>query len=373
MKIKTLLACLLFIPGHTLYAQTENLSWKLAGRLHFDGVGYVNSPDTLSPQLDIVDARLGGKVTMGNWYLTIDFSFAGSKVTAKDIFVQYAKDGNYYRVGHQFGSFGFEQTNSSNDLLFNAAANVTNLFSPGRRLGFTYTRTKPSYYISAGAFLGDDINVKTSVKQGHNMTLRGAWKPINEETSLLHIGASGYYRVPDMDKASDSRELVISAKGVTRTKSVALQYLALDNVQNQIQVGSDCYFFKDKWMMQAEYMWMRVNRKHAEAYQGHGGYIQAGYLIRGSHFGYDEVDALPTMPTDNGSLLLIARYNNSRMNDFSSQLYAGNQQDFSLGLDYFYNKHLSTRLSYSYVKLDKHASMGEQDIHTILGRIQFKF
>ncbi len=373
MKIKTLLALFLLASGQTISAQSEELSWKLAGRLHFDGVGYINAPDTLSPQLDIVDVRLGGKVTMGNWYLTIDFSFVGGKVSAKDIFVQYQKNGSYFRLGHQFGSFGFEQTNSSNDLLFNAAANVTNLFSPGRRLGFTYTYTQPSYYLSAGAFLGDDIHVKTSVKQGHNFTLRGAWKPLHEENRLVHIGASGYYRVPDMDKGSKMRGLSISGKGVTRTKSPAFQHIEFEDVKNQIQWGGDFYCFVDKWMMQAEYMWMRVNRQNAEAYQGRGGYIQAGYLLKGSHFGYDEVDALPTMPTDRGSLLLLARYNHSKMNDFGSGLCAGDQQDFSVGLDFFYNKYLSTRLSYSYIKLDEYSPMGKTDVHSILGRVQFKF
>ena len=373
MKLKTLLALLLLIPGQSVFSQSEKLSWKLAGRLHFDGVGYVSAPDTLDANLDIVDARLGGKVTMGNWYLTIDVSFAGVKVTAKDIFLQYSQDGNYYRLGHQFGSFGFEQTNSSNDLLFNAAANVTNLFTPGRRLGFTYTRTKPRYYVSAGAFLGDEITVKNAIKQGHNLTLRGAWKPINEEHQFIHIGASGYYRVPNTDKTTDTKRLVVSAKGVTRTKSPSLQYIKFEDVENQIQFGGDCYMFKDKWMLQAEYMWMRVNQKHAKDYQGHGGYVQAGYLIKGNTYGYDQVDALPTMPTDNGSLLVIVRYNNSRMNDNSSGLFAGNQQDFSLGLDYFYNKHLSTRLSYSYIKTDEKSTLGEQDIHTILARVQFKF
>ena len=373
MKKIKLLPLLLIIPCQALLGQTDKLNWRLGGRLHFDGAGYISSPDSLSHQLDIVDLRLGGKFTMGDWYVNIDVSYSGNKVSVKDAFVQYSKFNNYFRAGHQYVFTGIEQANSSNDLLLNAISNTGAMLDNGRRLGFTYTRALPSYYFTAGLFVGDDIHVRSTVQQGYSTVARGVWRPINKEFSLFHVGASAYYKEPNQLKGTDIKNITFSNRGVTRAKGPDFHYLSINNAKNQVQLVSELYGFQGKWMVQGEYFWSRVNRVAMPAYKVHGGYLEAGYLIKGNHFGYDQVDAFPTLPTDRGSLLLVARYNSSHMNDHKADLYAGNQQDFSLGLDYFYNKYLSTRLNYSYVKLDKYSTFGKQDIHVIQCRLQFRF
>lgn len=373
MKKIKLLPLLLLLPGQLVFGENENLNWKLAGRFHFDGVGYVNSPDTLSHQLDIVDLRLGGKVTMGDWYVNIDVSYANEKISIKDAFVQYAKYGNYFRAGHQYVFTGIDQPNSSNDLLFNAVANIAGMLDSGRRLGFTYTRAVPKYYLTAGLFVGDDIHVRSTVKQGYSTVLRTIWRPINEEYRLFHAGVSGLYKVPNQIKGTEIKNITLSSRGAVRAKGPNLHFLSINNVKDQVECVGEFYGYKSKWMMFGEYFWTRINRKDARAYQAHGGYVEGGYLIKGKHFGYDQVDAFPMMPTDNGSLLLVARYNSSHMNHQKSGLYAGNQQDISVGLNYFYNKHLSTRLNYTYVKLDEHSTIGKENLHVIQCRLQFKF
>lgn len=373
MKKIKLLPLLFIIPCQSLWGQSDNLSWRLAGRFHLDGVGYVSGPDTLSHQLDMVDLRLGGKITMGDWYVNIDVSYAANKVSIKDAFVQYSKHDNYFRLGHQYVFTGIDQPNSSNDMLFNGISNIGSLLDSGRRLGFTYTRAVPKYYLTAGVFVGDDINVKGSVEQGYSTEFRGIWRPINEEYDLLHLGGSAYYKVPNKDKESKQRNITLSNRGVVRAKGPNLHYLSIDNVKHQTLLSAEVVGFRNKWMFQGEYYWTRIERKDAVAYHAHGGYVQAGYLLRGNHYGYDQVDAFPTCPTDKGSLLLIARFNNSRMNHSKSGLNAGDQQDVTVGLDYFFNKNISTRLGYSYVKLDEHSTIGKDNLHVVQCRLQFKF
>lgn len=373
MKKITFLPLLLLVSCQTLWAQSDKLSWRLAGRFHLDGVGYVNAPDTLSHQLDLVDLRLGAKISMGDWYVNIDASYAGNKISIKDAFVQYSKHDNYFRLGHQYVFTGIEEPNSSNDMLFNAISSTGSLLDSGRRLGFTYTRAMPNYYFTAGAFMGDDINVKGTVEQGYSAVFRGIWRPVNQEYGLLHVGGSAYYKVPNKDKETKLRNITLSNRGVVRAKGPNLHYLSIDNVNHQTLLSAEVIGIKNKWMLQGEYYWTRIDRVDAVAYQAKGGYVQAGYLIRGEHYGYDQVDAFPTCPTDKGSLLLLARYNNSNMNHEKSALNAGNQQDVTVGLDYFFNKNLSTRLGYSYVKLDEHSTIGKDELHVVQCRVQFKF
>ena len=102
MKITKLLPLLLLCPCQFLFGQTDDLKWRLSGRMHFDGVSYISSPDTMCNQLDMVDLRLGGKVNLGNWYLNVDVSFSDNKVSVKDAFLQYSQFGNYFRAGHQY-------------------------------------------------------------------------------------------------------------------------------------------------------------------------------------------------------------------------------------------------------------------------------
>ncbi len=373
MKKRHLLPLLFLLSCETFYGQTEKLSWRLSGRFHLDGVGYVNAPDTLNHQLDIVDIRLGGKVTMGDWYMNLDVSYSNEKLSIKDAFLQYSKHNNYFRAGHQYVFMGIDQPNSSNDMLFNSTANIGSLMDNGRRIGFTYTRAVPHYYVTAGFFMGDDIHVRSTVRQGYSTAARVLWRPVNEEFKLFHIGLSGLYKVPNKIKGSDVQLISFSSRGAVRSKGPYLHYLTIDDAKKQMQFVAEFFGYKDKWMALGEYYWTRVNRKNATAYKAHGGYVQAGYLLKGNHFGYDQTDAFPMLPTDNGSLLLVARYNQSMMNDNKSELYAGNQKDFSIGLDYFYNKHLSTRLNYSYVKLDEYSMIGKTDLHVIQCRIQFRF
>ena len=364
---------LFLLPLQTVHGQSEKLEWKLSGRMHFDGVSYLSAPDTLSHELDIVDLRIGGKVTFGNWYMKVDIGYASNKVAVKDAFIQYAKNSHYFRAGHQCVFTGMEHPNGSNDMLFNSISNIASLLYSGRRLGLTYTCAMPRYYLSAGAFVGNDINVRSIEKQGYTVSMRGVWRPIKKEYQLFHIGASALYKVPDEFKGSGNKSIVFSNRGVVRVKSPELHFLNINNAKKQVELVAEVYAFSHKWMMQGEYFWTRVNRVQSTAYRAHGGYIQAGYLLRGEHYGYDSVDAFSTLPTDRGSLLLVARYNNSRMNDHSAGLSAGNQQDFSLGLDYMFNKYISTRLGYSYVKLDEHSTVGEDDLHVVQARLQFKF
>lgn len=223
MKKLFILPFILVLSTQFSWGQSEKLNWRLAGRFHFDGVGYVSAPDTLSHQLDLIDVRLGGKVTMGDWYLNVDVCYSNNTVSIKDAFLQYSKHDNYFRAGHQYVYTGIDQPNSSNDLLFNATSNIGSLLDNGRRLGFTYTRAVPHYYLTTGLFVGDDIHVRSTVKQGYSTVLRALWRPYNEEFRLFHVGFSGLYKVPNQLKGSDYKNITFSNRGAVRSKGRELQ------------------------------------------------------------------------------------------------------------------------------------------------------
>lgn len=372
MKKIVLFVSLIIVSVNLIYAQ--KLKVKLGGRLLLDGVVYADAPDTLDNKAGIVDLRLAGKAMLGDdWLCKIDVGFSGNKVAVKDAFLQYLKKGHCVRAGYMLGFFGIEQSKSSNDLVFNTGAGVEEVFQPGRRVGLSYISIRNKSYLSFGMFLGDGLTTDEHTESGYNGVMRCVWRPVDSGNRMLHVGISGLYKVPDMDKNTGLRKVTLGGTGVSRLKSAKFQYLSLDHVRNQMEAGVECYSVENNWMFQGEYTALFINRHGMKQYKAQGGYFQVGWLAKGKNFAYDRTDALPLMPCDDNSLLLAVRYNILNLNASEIGLYGGMQQDVTVGLNYYLNGYISTRLNYSYVMLDQYALLGKARFHAIQARLQFRF
>lgn len=350
-------------------------NWKLSGRLLLDGGAYIHSPKELHTGAHISDVRLAAKVKIGSeWYTKIDVGFAGNKVTLKDAYTEYGKDGNYLRAGYMLGFFSINQSTSTNDYLFNTASNVAETFYPDRRLGISYTRSLPSYYFSAGAFCGDGLMFSEAIKPGCNFTGRAVWRPVHSPGHLFHIGTGALFKIPNLDTETGRRELRLKSKGVTYISSPRLLDLTLDNAENQLQTNAECLLFHNKWLLQSEYIFMRVKQtSNLPAYVAQGGYIQGGFLLRGTKYAYDSLDAIPMMPEEAHAILLVCRYNYTNLNDLSSHLTGGSQHDLSVGINYYFNSYISSRLNYAHLWMDKYSTLGRCNINLIQLRLQVRF
>ena len=361
----------------------EKFKATIGGRFLLDGVAYVGDhPSTVHHQANIPDIRLTGKAFYGDWFMRIDVGFSNSQVRLKDSFFQYSKKGNIVRIGHILGPFGIDPAVSTYDNIFNSPANIHNLTYFGRHLGLTYSRVDKHYYISAGAFYGDNIDNLKTKNQGFNTALRAIWRPVNEGKRVIQIGVSGVFRQPDADKTTGKRDFLIGGTGVTCCDSPLYQNVLIDNARNENITGLEFYCSWDKWMIQTEYMGMFVPRTKSHTFVGHGGYLQLGYLITGSSFSYDDTEALPIAPADAKSLQLVFRYNFSTLNDNKAGLFGGLQHDISLGLNYQFNKCICSRLNWACVMVDENSPLASSmkvtngklpAIHQLQARLAFWF
>ena len=359
---------------------------SIGGRFLLDGIGYIKKPAEMAHQVNIVDMRLTGKATYGDWFMRIDVGFDNNKVSIKDSFLQWSRNDNTVRAGHMLAGFGIDPGISTYDNIFNAPANINSLLYFGRHMGISYTRTGKHYYAGCAIFMGDNIKTGTDYQQGFSTSMRAVWRPINEEGRILQIGASGIYRDPDHNKKTGLKTITMSGSGVTCLNGPDYQHVTIENARNQFQAAAEMFFSWDKWMIQAEYLASFITRNNASTYFADGAYIMAGYLITGTNFGYDYGEALPTAPASPKSLQLVGRVNFSRLNDSSATindpsatindsnkyLAGGNQLDISVGLNYQFNKYICTRLNYSWVKL-KNSPLGNQDLHLMQARLAFWF
>ncbi len=375
--MKKILTLLWVLCTCALTAADNNptLHWRLSGRLFIDGGTYINSPPELHNSIHISDIRLGTKIRyLTSWYAKIDVGFANNKVTLKDAYMQYGKDDNYFRAGYMLGFFSMDESTSTNDFVFHTGSNVTETYYPSRRTGISYTRSVENYYYSFGGFMGDGLTRAETIKPGYNFTGRYVWRPVNQEGYVFHLGTGALFKIPDKDTETGKRSLLLKTKGVTYMPSVQLLDLLLEDVENQLQANVECLFFNQKWLLQGEYLLMKVKQAGTlPGYTSHGGYLMAGFLLKGNTYGYDLLDALPEMPVEPRSLLLAFRYNHTNLNDNHSKVYGGRQHDVAIGLNYYVNSYISTRLNYTHLWMDKHSALGKNNIHMIQARLQIRF
>lgn len=373
--IATLVLIFLFTIPAFAAPDTSPFDWKLSGRLLLDGGFYIQSPQSLYAGAHISDVRLAAKVRIySNWYTKIDVGFANNKVTLKDAFTEYGKDGNYFRAGYMLGYYSIDQSTSTNDLIFNTAANVAETFYPDRRIGVSYTRSLPFYYISAGAFCGDGLSFSETTKPGYNFSGRLVWRPFNSSGQLFHIGAGALFKIPDENTETDEQQIRLKTKGVTYIPSPRTLDLSFSNVRNQVQSNVECLLFQKKWLLQTEFLYTRISQKNLHpSYLAHGGYIIGGFLLKGNKYAYDPLDAVPVMPDEPHSILLACRYNYTNLNDFSNKITGGSQHDLSIGINYYFNKYISSRLNYAHLWLDKYSALGKCGINMMQLRLQVRF
>ncbi len=375
LLLSVLLTAYIPLPALASPDTPSPIDWRLSGRLFVDGGAYLRSPAVLHSGVHITDLRLGAKVRiLSSWYTKIDVGFAGNKVSLKDAYTEYGRGGNYFRAGYMLGFYSIDQSNSTNDFIFHTGANVAETFYPGRRVGVSYTRALPSYYLSAGAFCGDGLGFSETTKPGYNLSGRAVLRPVNASGQLLHIGVGALFRVPDEDAATHTRQVSLKSKGVTYLPSLPTLELTVEDAADQVQANVECLLFHDRWMLQTEYMYTNIRRNGGlPSYTAHGGYVTGGFLLKDSRYAYDQVDALPVMPEEPHSLLLVCRYNYTNLNDFGCSLTGGSQHDVSVGIDYYFNKYLSSRLNYAHLWLDRFSPLGRCAIDMIQFRLQVRF
>ncbi len=374
-QITTLFLILLITIPVFAVPDSSPIDWKVSGRLLLDGGAYIHSPKTLHAGTHISDVRLAAKVRIYSfWYTKIDVGFANNKVTLKDAFTEYGKDGNYFRAGYMLGYYSIDQSTSTNDLVFNTASNVAETFYPDRRIGVSYTRSLPSYYLSAGVFCGDGLSFSETIRPGYNFSGRAVWRPVNTSEALLHIGAGALFKVPDKDTETGQQQIRLKSKGVTYIPSPRPLDLAFDHVKDQIQSNIECLLFRKKWLLQTEFLYTKIHQKDIRpSYSAHGGYILGGFLLKGNKYAYDALDAVPVMPQEPHSILLACRYNYTNLNDFSSHITGGSQHDLSIGINYYFNTYISSRLNYAHLWMDKYSLLGKCGINMMQVRLLVRF
>ena len=360
-------------------SEDGNFKFGFGGRVYMDAAGYFDDKTDLSSGSEVRDIRFLMKATLWkNWDAKINIGFADGGVSLKDVFLMYKIDKNsFVRAGHFLEPFGIEQTASSKATMFMHAASTVEAFRPGRNLGVSYATWGKKYFWEAGLF-GSDTNNKTEGDEGYGLTTRLAFAPVQTDGGLFHIGMSGIYRTAnaagfDVDGTEKAKSISYRSRAATHIERRRFIDAKVGAAENQVKLGFEMIAASGPVSLQGEYIDAKVSRKSGnEDYHSKGWYAQFGWLLKGGDYKYKMKSARLAKPGP-GSVELLARYNETDLNDSDALIMGGKQKDFTLGCTWFVNHNVLIKLNYSNVDLDENALNGEENFNMIQTRLQFSF
>lgn len=356
----------------TLKSEKGDFEARLIGRALFDGGVFFSDKTSLGNAVEVYDVRMGTVIRfLERWTGKIEMGFAKSKVSMKDIYIEYNDGKNLFRVGHYFEPFSLEYRIGTSDMKFNGAAVTGIAFGDRRRLGISYTYNCDVLNVSGGVFSDKDIDNTEKGDEGYALSGRVLYRPYSKEKDVIHVGVSSRFGVQG---EAEENKLTYSAGAPSNLIPEKFLKAEVTEAINEWKFGAEVVMVLDRWYFQSEYLMAHVNRKASvENYNGDGWYAQVGYALLNGRYGYNKTSGMATAPGAK-SLEILCRYNITNMNDKDAGIMGGKQNDFSIGGIYYFNKYVAAKMSYSLVSLDKHAPIdGKQTFSMIQGRIQLSF
>ena len=363
----------------SIASEDGNFKFGFGGRVYMDAASYFDDKTDLGSGSEMRDIRMLMKATLWEkWDAKINIGFAGGAVSLKDVFLSYKINKNsFLRAGHFLEPFGLEQTESSKTTKFMHTSSTVEAFRPGRSLGVSYATWGNKYFWEAGLF-GSDINNNTDGDEGYGLTSRFVFTPVQIEDGLFHIGMSGIYRTADAagfdeDGSEKMKSIRYRSRAATHIESRRFIDAKVEAAENQVKIGFEMIAARGPVFLQGEYIDASVSRKSGnEDYHSKGWYAQFGYLIRGGDYKYKMKSARLAKPGP-GSVELLARYNETDLNDPDAAIMGGKQKDFSLACTWYVNHNILMKFNFTNVDLDEYALNGEENFNMIQTRLQFSF
>ncbi len=186
-----------------LSSSDGKFKFKVRGRVmtDYDGINQdtsVTGKDDVSA-VELRRARLGVEgVVYYDWKYKFEVDFAGNSTSIKDAYVSYANwapwEESEIRFGNQYVYNSIEQLTSSRFITFNERAAFEDAFFLERQIGVgllagnDHWSFQTGYYGAEPGEQGDFFNDSTA------FSVRGTVAPINNDTTVVHLGASYRHR-----------------------------------------------------------------------------------------------------------------------------------------------------------------------------------
>ncbi len=334
-------------------------------RLHLDYGAW--QADRKTPD----DGFLLRKATFGlegkfnkDWSFELEYGFANdgeftvSDGEFRDIAVKYdGWDAGDLEFGQFKVPFGLSEDVSSNATTMIERPLPVDAFGPGRRMGVAFSHEGNDWAAGIMGF-GSDVYGDG----GKGVATRFTVAPYHAGSSLLHFGASLVIEdakgEPDFDTAPEARP------GDVKLVNTG----GIEDASRVNRMGLDAAWQTGPVLVQGEWIETRVDRRAgADDVSLSGWYVSASWFLTGQVRRYDggEFKAIKSFGTA-GAWELTGRYSHIDLDD--SDVRGGRESNWTVGLNYYLNKHL--RVMANYIAVDSERKGKSDDPDILLLRLQ---
>ena len=342
--------------------------------------GYDKNLVSIGNGMNIRRSRFAIKAQLDkNWYGELDTDWTSGTPEIKDAILEYTGIPNLsIKMGNFKENFSIQRNTTSRYLQFMERPMVTAL-APSRHLGVAATWSCPLVWVSGGVFgpelksseemtAMEDGNKDYGLNEGLSYTGKVAIRPINNQTSSLHIGAAVSYREPKLTSTDGYNATRYSSRNSTSiNRKKFLDTDAIKGLDHELAYTIELaghwkqLRYEGAYIARSAYLNPEktvIPKDELGPQTADGWYVQAGWLLFGGQQNYDSKGGKYTRINPGrswGDVELCARY---EVADFNcSKYYAGGSaQAFTLGLNFYPTKNVKFVINYQYNINDKYAN-----------------
>nr|MCR5454442.1 OprO/OprP family phosphate-selective porin [Bacteroidales bacterium] len=298
----------------------------------------------------------------------IELCFAYSKdpadattISFRDVFVKYNFNKNHHiQAGNVFMPFGMKPLGLAYKFIDDAT--VDNAFCLARKMGIQYLLTTDRFNFTGGVFSDGNIDKgNDQFDKGINFAAKAIVRPVINETSVLHFGfAPMYCNTPVA--GSSTFKAVVPQTFTTEGKTLYKNAFDCDHYS---RYEAEMIFIQKRFLLEMHYQGASYEKRESSDRYHVGGFLaQTSFLLIGEQQNYNKVTGLCQNASPR-NLELLARYDYLDLHD------GGNQNDLTIGLNYFFSKHFNMKLNYG-VTQENHGD-AHKTYNTLQLRGQFSF
>lgn len=362
----------------------EQFKLVLGGRISHDWAWFKQSSDlkrAFNQEEDGTEFRRAFLTMSGLIYDWIEykgeFDFSSGDPAFEDVYVGFTKIPYFgkIRVGHFDEPFGMELRTSNRHTTF-MERGITNTFTPASETGIMAKNLicDDRVFWAAGIFRDTDSVGKGKGDGAYNYTGRIVNLPWYEDggKKLLHLGVGLSLREPDGTVRFKTRpEAHLSEFNYVDTGDFA--------AEDEDVVGLEFAWVDGPFSVQCEHIWDRVKMKDGGSINTSAFYVFGSYFLTGESRNYDLGSGTFDRPRPNknfrgkeggpGAWELAARYSHIDLNDASIR--GGEQDDITLGLNWYLNQNTKFMLNYIRADIDNDTVNGNLDIFMTRTQVDF--
>ena len=365
--------------GFRVKSSDGEASIKVGGRVQVDANLHTNDgplDDFINDGTELRRARIELKGTLADGIIwAAETEFANNDASVRDFWVGYEGDGDgpSYVFGNQKQPFSLAVEESSNDIPFTERGVDTFLVIPfvDRAIGFRAQDSGEDWFYAAGVY-GDGVSPTAVDDEGWGVTGRFVLAPVQTDTEVVHLGVRGSYRAPEdpiriRDESGNMSNLRVVDTGL------------LSDVNGVTIAGAEATWATGPFSIGGEWNIVNLDRLGEDS-DFTSYHVAATYTLTGeSRAKAWRMDAgeFKRLRADNAGdrpIELAARFASIDLN--SRGIQGGEEDVFTLGLNWYYSDNLRLLLNWSHVlDVDEgDLSVGDADGLNIFGfRAQLNF